>query len=72
MRLSDAQIYGSLLFLDMTEAVMILYDRGSTLQHCLDKLKDQLEALGSQRVQKGGGDHWLLKPDLKPGEDFTL
>jgi hypothetical protein len=30
MRLSDAQIYGSLLFLDMTEAVMILYDRGST------------------------------------------
>jgi predicted nucleotidyltransferase len=64
--------YGSLLFLDMTDTVSILHDRDSTLHHYLDDLKRRLKTLGARRVQKGGGYYWLLKPDLKPGEDFTL
>jgi predicted nucleotidyltransferase len=64
--------YGSLLFLDMTRTVAILYDRGSMLRDYLDQLSSRLKALGARRIEKGGGYYWLLKPDLKPGEDFTL
>ena len=64
--------YGSPLFLDMTEEVLILYDPNGVLQTYLDDLSARLKALGARRIRKGGGYYWLLKPDLKPGEDFTL
>jgi len=64
--------YGSLLFLDMTHTVSILYDRDSKLRKYLDQLSSRLKVLGARRIEKGGGYYWLLKPDLKPGEDFTL
>jgi len=64
--------YGSLLFLDMTHTVSILYDRDAKLRNYLDQLSSRLKALGARRIEKGGGYYWLLKPDLKPGEDFTL
>jgi hypothetical protein len=56
----------------MTREVLILHDRGAVLQDYLQELRVKLKALGSQRISKGGGYYWLLKPDLKPGEDFTL
>lgn len=64
--------YGSPLFLDMTDEVLILYDRADILQDYLDRLSARLQALGARRIPKGGGYYWLLKPDLGPGEDFTL
>lgn len=64
--------YGSPLFLDMTETALILHDRDSVLKDYLEKLRSRLNALGSQRIRKSGGYYWLLKPDLKPGEDFAL
>jgi len=64
--------YGSPLFLDMTDSVLILHDPDSVLRDYLEKLTRRLLALGSRRIRKGGGSYWLLKPDLKPGEDFTL
>lgn len=64
--------HGSLLFLDMTVAIRILHDRDAMLRSYLEQLRRRLEALGSRRIRKGGGYYWLLKPDLKPGEDFTL
>jgi predicted nucleotidyltransferase len=64
--------YGSPLFLDMTNEVLILHDRAGILQDYLDRLRARLRALGAQRIDKGGGYYWLLKPDLEPGEDFTL
>ncbi|WP_058558343.1 nucleotidyltransferase domain-containing protein [Thiohalocapsa sp. ML1] len=64
--------YGSPLFLDMTEEVLILHDRDAVLSRYLDGLRARLQALGARRIPKGGGYYWLLKPDLKPGEDFTL
>jgi predicted nucleotidyltransferase len=64
--------YGSPLFLDMTEEILILHDPHAVLQNYLEHLRRRLKALGSRRIGKGGGYYWLLKPDLKPGEDFTL
>ena len=64
--------YGSLLFLDMTDAVLILHDPRGILGEYLDRLSARLQALGARRIPKGGGYYWLLKPDLEPGEDFTL
>jgi predicted nucleotidyltransferase len=65
-------VYGSPLFLDMTEEILILHDPHAVLQNYLEHLRRRLKALGSRRIGKGGGYYWLLKPDLKPGEDFTL
>jgi hypothetical protein len=64
--------YGSPLFLDMTEDVRILHDPDGVLERYLRGLRARLRALGARRIAKGGGYYWLLKPDLKPGEDFTL
>lgn len=64
--------YGSPLFLDMTEEVLLLYDRDDTLAGYLEGLRARLKTLGARRIHKGGGYYWLLKPDLKPGEDFAL
>lgn len=64
--------YGSPLFLDMSEEARILYDRNDILADHLERLSSRLQALGTRRVRFGGGYYWLLKPDLKPGEDFTL
>jgi predicted nucleotidyltransferase len=64
--------YGSPLFLDMTQEVLILHDPSGMLRGYLEKLRARLQALGARRIPKGGGYYWLLKPDLKPGEDFTL
>jgi uncharacterized protein len=58
---------GSLLFLDMVDQAVILYDRDRFLRRYLDHLKARLEALGARRVYRRGGYYWLLKPDLKPG-----
>jgi hypothetical protein len=64
--------YGSPLFLDMTREVLILHDPDGVLRAYLEKLRARLKALGARRIPKGGGYYWLLKPDLEPGEDFTL
>jgi hypothetical protein len=56
----------------MTEAALILHDPDSLLQDYLEGLRGRLKALGARKIAKGGGYYWLLKPDLKPGEDFTL
>ena len=64
--------YGSPLFFDMTEEVLILHDPNGVLRSYLDKLSARLKVLGARRIRTGGGYYWLLKPDLRPGEDFTL
>lgn len=63
---------GSLLFLDFPDQARILFDRDDTLDTYLRGLADRLAAMGARRVYKGGGYYWLLKPDLKPGEEIRL
>src|SRR5207244_12397001 len=63
---------GSPLFLDMVEDARILHDEDGFLAAYLEGLRQRLVALGSRRVWRGGTWHWVLKPDLKPGETITL
>lgn len=64
--------HGSPLFLDMTREVLILTDRENFLHDYLDDLDRRLRDMGARRLRKGGGYYWLLKPDLRPGEDIRL
>jgi len=60
------------LFLDMTEHVMILYDKNDFLHSFLESLKARLKELGSKKIYKDGGYYWLLKPDYKWGDIIEL
>ncbi|MEA3275990.1 MAG: nucleotidyltransferase domain-containing protein [Pseudomonadota bacterium] len=63
---------GSFLFLDLADQARILYDRDNVLKDYLADLTKRLNTMGAKRVYKGGGYYWVLKPDLKPGEEITL
>ena len=63
---------GSPLFLDMVEDARILHDEDGFLAAYLEGFRQRLVALGSRRVWRGSTWHWVLKPDLKPGETITL
>jgi predicted nucleotidyltransferase len=63
---------GSPVFLDMTETMRILFDREGFFQQYIEDLKERLFRLGSRKVSFGGGYYWILKPDLRPGEEITL
>jgi predicted nucleotidyltransferase len=63
---------GSLVFLDMTDTVRILFDREEFVGRYLRTLKERLSRLGARKVRFGGGYYWILKPNIKPGEEITL
>ncbi len=63
---------GSPLFLDMVEDARILYDEDGFFAGHLERLRQRLATLGSRRVWRGNAWHWVLKPDLEPGEVFSL
>ena len=63
---------GSPLFLDLVEDARILYDPEGLLAGCLNRLRARLRELGAQRIWRGNAWYWDLKPDLKPGEVFSL
>lgn len=62
-----------LLFLDMTEEAVILYDRGRLLERVLTELKARLLRMGAKRViTEEGGWYWDLKPDYEFGEVIRI
>ena len=61
-----------LLYLDMTEEAVILFDRGEFFARVLARLRERLRELGAQRKQLGRIRYWDLKPDFKPGEVIWL
>jgi predicted nucleotidyltransferase len=63
---------GSPLFLDMIEDARILYDPEGFLVAYLERLRARLRALGARRIRRGNAWYWELKPDLTPGEVFSL
>lgn len=63
---------GSPLFLDLVEDARLLYDPVGFLAGYLDRLRARLRELGARRIRRGNAWYWELKPDLKPGEVFTL
>jgi predicted nucleotidyltransferase len=65
-------LQGSPVFLDMTDTVRILFDRQGFLDGYLRTLKERLLRLGARKVRFGGGYYWILKPNIKPGEEISL
>lgn len=63
---------GSPLFLDLVEDARILYDPEGFLAEYLGRLGARLRELGARRIWLGNAWYWDLKPDLKPGETFSL
>jgi predicted nucleotidyltransferase len=63
---------GSPLFLDMVEDARILHDPEGFLAGYLDRLRGRLRQLGARRIRRGNAWYWELKPDLRPGEVFTV
>ncbi|MCL6559866.1 MAG: nucleotidyltransferase domain-containing protein [Firmicutes bacterium] len=63
---------GSLLFLDMIEDSIFLYDRRGFFQSFLREFKKRLADLGARRVKRGNAWHWVLKEEYREGEVFVL
>jgi predicted nucleotidyltransferase len=63
---------GSPLFLDMIDDARVLHDTDGFFKQYLDGFRRRLQVLGSRRIWLGNAWYWELKPDLKPGEVFTL
>ncbi|MEM3545685.1 MAG: nucleotidyltransferase domain-containing protein [Candidatus Bathyarchaeia archaeon] len=62
-----------ILFLDLTEDAVILYDRRGFLEGLLLDLKAKLLKSGAKRVPIDGNRwYWDLKPDYKPGESIEI
>ncbi len=59
------------ILLDLTTDVLILYDTGVLAQE-LEKLRRRLKELGAKKVKTGDSWFWILKPDLKLGEEVEL
>ncbi|MBO3841282.1 MAG: nucleotidyltransferase domain-containing protein [Candidatus Brockarchaeota archaeon] len=62
-----------LLFIDMTEDSVILYDRGRFLERVLTEFKAELLKLGAKRVFVDKENwYWDLKPDYRFGEEIAV
>jgi len=58
-----------LLFLDLTEEAIILYDKNQFLEKTLMELKARLLSRGARRILTDKGNwYWDLKPDYKFGD----
>jgi len=63
---------GSLLFLDMTEDVLILYDKEKFFTNFLQEFSMKLKRLGAKKIIIGERWHWVLKSDYTEGEVFDI
>lgn len=62
----------SILYLDMTVSVRILFDRDDFLWGRLDRMRAELKRLGAERRTLGDRWYWVLKKDYRPGEVFEI
>jgi hypothetical protein len=61
------------VYLDMIHNRAIVYDREKRMETYLEELRQKLKQLGSYKVINPDGTwYWVLKPDLKAGEDLIL
>lgn len=60
------------LYLDMVEDAVLLFDKDGFFAAILERLRQSLARLGSRRHRVGRFRYWELKPDLRPGEIFSL
>jgi len=60
------------ILLDIAYDGIIIYDRDRFLKKVLESLRRKLEALGAKRIKTKKGWYWILKPDLKFGEELKI
>lgn len=61
------------VYLDMIHDRAIVYDREQRMETYLEELRQKLKQLGSCKVINPDGTwYWVLKPDLKAGENLIL
>jgi hypothetical protein len=61
------------LMLDMVDDAKIIFDRDNIMQNELQKVRQRLKELGSKRIYlKDGSWFWILKPDIKWGENIKI
>jgi predicted nucleotidyltransferase len=72
IRTRDEAAGFSILYLDMTVDVRILFDRQEFLRRRLDRMRTELRRLGAQRRTLGTRWYWVLKKDHRPGEVFEI
>lgn len=61
-----------LLFLDLTEDAVLLYDDAHFLADTLAQLRARLQLLGARRVRKAKHWYWDLKPSFRFGEVIEI
>ncbi len=59
------------ILLDLTTDSIILYDTG-ILGNEISKIKKRLKELGSRKIKLKDSWFWILKPDIKPGENIVI
>ncbi len=59
------------ILLDLTTDSIILHDTG-ILREELNKIRKRLKELGSKKVKFKDSWFWILKPDIKPGENVVI
>lgn len=60
------------ILLDVVEDGIILYDRDNFFGEIVEKLRRELNKLGSRRVRVGKRLYWVLKPDYRFGEVINI
>ncbi|MBS7656042.1 nucleotidyltransferase domain-containing protein [Candidatus Bathyarchaeota archaeon] len=60
------------ILLDLIEDGIIIYDKKNFLKTVLNEIKKKLKELGAKRVSTSKGKYWILKPDLKLGEEIKI
>ena len=61
-----------LLYLDLAEDGILIVDRDDFFARILERLRQRLAELGSERRRLGRVHYWVVKPGLKPGEVIRL
>ncbi len=61
-----------LLYLDMTEDAVIVFDRDGFFESVLEDMASRMKELGSVRKWVGDKWYWVIKPDSKPGERIEI
>ena len=66
---SPNEVYqGSLLYLDMLDDLVTLYDKAHFFRTFLDDFKSRLDKLKARKIVAGDYRYWDLKPDYLRGE----
>ena len=59
------------ILLDLTADAIILYDKG-ILSEELNRIRAKLKKLGAEKIKHKDSWFWIVKPDVKPGEDVEI